>query len=947
MSALFGGRWISRRRLIAGTHNRKRIARLTRGNPEMRSSASRSAVLAVGLVAAVGCVFLAARLFGLTSNGSDTFERRAALCEGLSLSGSQFLAANDESGLREALEQAIALHGDLRAAAVVSSEGETLWTSAPDDDASGLDTVEAPLFADGDSQGLLRLHFARQETDWFMTIALPLFVAAMCFVIFTVVLRSILQRLSGSDEPNESVQRAIDNMADGMVLLDDRERIVLANKAFCDLTGHTMASLRGSKIWALPWRSENELPWKKTLRDGEAGRSESVRLIPQRREPRKLSVNCVPLPGSRGKARGAMISLHDVTDSEKQIRDLKLARTAMQDSSMRSAVLSRVGYRLSGPAGSVLSCAQGLRRGLAIETESQQTHFKAIQQSGRNLVGLLHDITDLQRLESGKLTISRRSCSPHNILAEVYRAFLPRAEQKGVALKFESEGSIPMAINTDPDRFERVLAHLVDNAIKFSNGGEVQVSAKVEKKSNGHQLRIQVRDQGAGIPDELLQEVFTPFVDLGGGRRGGLGLPVCKRSVEALGGQLQVASKSGEGSLFTFHIDTGPLKSVSSRPLRNHDLRPRRVEEDRSVTVRFQGRVLVADNDYHVREALALSLEPLGLEVTLAGNGRDALRSARHLDFSLVMLDTQLAALDGMAAARLLRRHGFTNPIVAITDNPAEQEACRQAGFTRMLLKPIQLDHLLHCLGRTVTAIDAPPEFVDANGAPVSLTDGLNDPDAATPDTQTVNIGVPDDEIAADDTVAPSAMRATNSVSESSAAPTATPATASSDAEQAVQRLTAAHDLLAMAELSQSDAEVEKTLVSSGLKMASHDEFDLEQPHKTDYLASHDSDTQLPEAAAPPRVPLPAIRFLEDFESRRVRLAELGRQGDMRSVQEEANQLHAAARESGFEAMSDAAEQLIQLARDNDAAQMPIVLERLDALAECILSPPNPPLADE
>jgi CheY-like chemotaxis protein len=211
---------------------------------------------------------------------------------------------------------------------------------------------------------------------------------------------------------------------------------------------------------------------------------------------------------------------------------------------------------------------------------------------------------------------------------------------------------------------------------------------------------------------------------------------------------LSVVSELGRGSTVSFRIDTGPLKSVSSRPLRNHDLQPRRVEEERAITSRFQGKVLVADNDYDIRQTLALSLEPLGLEVVLASNGRDALRAARRLDFHLVLLDTQLAALDGLAATRLLRRHGFSNPIVAMTDNPLEQEDCRQAGFTRMLLKPVQLDHLLLCLQRTLPqAAGSEPSGGGTSSHPSrslsgeqlmrNMVQGLNDPEAATPETQT------------------------------------------------------------------------------------------------------------------------------------------------------------------------------------------------------------------
>ncbi len=566
---------------------------------------------------------------------------------------------------------------------------------------------------------------------------------------------------------------------------------------------------------------------------------------------------------------------------------------------------------------------QGLRRGLAAEEEAQRNHHNVIFQSGRSLVSLLRDINDLQRMETGKLVVSCRSCSPHSILAEVYRAFLARAEQKGVKLKFASEGSIPMAIHTDPERLERVLTHLVDNAVRYSQGGVVSVKAKIERQQEKHQLRIDVADEGAGIAPDLLNEVFTPFVDLGGGKRGGLGLPVSKRCVEVLGGQLSMVSELGEGSTVSFRVDTGPLKSVSSRPLRNHDLQPRRVEEERTITSRFIGKVLVADNDYHVRQSLALALEPLGVSVTMASNGRDALRAARRLDFNLILLDTQLAALDGLAATRLLRRHGFSNPIVAMTDNPMEQDDCRQAGFTRLLLKPVQIDHLLLCLQRTLPTANVESTLTSQGPAAstkgskklmLNMAQGLGDAAAASPETQTVSMAAMQDE---EDGEEDSAL----DISATSVMAEGQSVVSSEDDQPAYGP--------------RDPMVVEKTHI------ATPDELDLERPsERTEYLASSDSDTRLPEAVANAgRTPLPALRFLEDYESRRVSLAELCRRKELGKLHDEAGRLQTAAAEAGFQAMADTAGNLIELAEQGDAAGLELVLERLDALAECILSP--------
>jgi signal transduction histidine kinase len=178
-----------------------------------------------------------------------------------------------------------------------------------------------------------------------------------------------------------------------------------------------------------------------------------------------------------------------------------------------------------------------------------------------------NDILDISKIEAGKMTIERVECAPCQLLAEVASMMRVRAIEKSLDLGVECDGANPRTIKTDPTRLRQILLNLVGNAIKFTRAGTVQIVAKLEREGPTGHLRFSIVDSGVGMTTEQQAKLFQPFVQADvsttrhfGGT--GLGLTICRRLAEMLGGNIEVSSALGQGSTFSIVVDTGPLDGI-------------------------------------------------------------------------------------------------------------------------------------------------------------------------------------------------------------------------------------------------------------------------------------------------------------------------------------------------------------------------------------------------
>jgi CheY-like chemotaxis protein/HPt (histidine-containing phosphotransfer) domain-containing protein/anti-sigma regulatory factor (Ser/Thr protein kinase) len=287
------------------------------------------------------------------------------------------------------------------------------------------------------------------------------------------------------------------------------------------------------------------------------------------------------------------------------------------------------------------------------------------------------------------------------------------------------EGAIPRQINTDGLRLRQVLLNLLNNAVKFTNKGEVWLKVRCERSVGVGRIVFTVVDTGIGISREQLARLFQPFAqaDESTTRRfggTGLGLIISKRLASLLGGDVTVTSEPGRGSTFSVFLPFSPSPHCEMI----HDLREAVMgssTESSTQTWNLRGRMLLVEDGPDNQRLISMHLRRAGLDVTVAENGRagvDAVLAAEQEGraFDLIVLDMQMPELDGYGAASELRRRGQTLPIVALTAHALadDREKCLSAGCTEYLTKPIDKNLLLHVVstflsGKRAASEDKPP----------------------------------------------------------------------------------------------------------------------------------------------------------------------------------------------------------------------------------------------
>jgi two-component system, sensor histidine kinase len=406
----------------------------------------------------------------------------------------------------------------------------------------------------------------------------------------------------------------------------------------------------------------------------------------------------------------------EIAEREKTHVALEHARDVAEGASRaKSEFLANMSHEIRTPLNAVLGFTQLLMAGGDDDDQAKRLEYlELIKTSGENLLGLIDDVLDLSKIESGKLEIEHVPCSPQQILAEVVSVLRVRANQKNLALEYRWEEGVPKTILGDPGRLRQLLVNLIGNAVKFTAQGYVRVVARLVNDGGKSLLSFEVIDSGIGIPQEKWSAIFDPFVQADssvtrtfGGT--GLGLAICRRIVEAMGGTLTVRSEVGKGSVFTATIDIGSAADASAARASRSDIIPAARRRGKSPPVRMPyGRVLVVEDGDTNRKLIDLILRRAGLDVVTAENGKlgvdAALSQSPGGKFDLILMDMQMPVMDGYTAARTLRENGVTLPIVALTAHAmsGDEKKCREAGCSGFVTKPIHAEALLQTVAENI-----------------------------------------------------------------------------------------------------------------------------------------------------------------------------------------------------------------------------------------------------
>lgn len=383
----------------------------------------------------------------------------------------------------------------------------------------------------------------------------------------------------------------------------------------------------------------------------------------------------------------------------------------------KSDFLAGMSHEIRTPMNAVLGMAQVLEQADIPEAHKRQA--ETLARSGRLLLRLVNDVLDLSKIEAGKLEIEATRFNLADVAGTVEALYGPAALEKGIRFSITlSEGAQEDLIG-DPVRISQILNNLVSNAIKFTAEGEVRVEidCRHAEGSSGRDIQISVRDTGIGIAAAEIDRLFQPFTQAEPGTARtfggtGLGLAICRRLCELMTGEIGVDSTPGLGSTFRVRLNVEPadiaapvLDCGCPSVLCDTALRGQRL------------RVLAADDNLTNRMVLKALLADVTETLVMVEDGQQALDALESGGFDLVLMDSQMPVLDGIAATRLLRAREATAgrppvPVYAVTANvmPTHIEEYVSAGMTGVIAKPISREALLEVLGQHTRGTALPAE---------------------------------------------------------------------------------------------------------------------------------------------------------------------------------------------------------------------------------------------
>ncbi|HYH41034.1 MAG TPA: histidine kinase dimerization/phospho-acceptor domain-containing protein, partial [Burkholderiales bacterium] len=491
--------------------------------------------IAFGLASLAASLILISSMLGIFPDREFAQRNgRAALAETLGAATTALVAERKGAQLHGLLSLAEKRNDDLLSVAVRSAAGAVVvgvgpheghWT--PMAGARSTDTqIEVPIMAGGQTWGQLELRYKPISPPGIAglftspLLQMALFVGLSGFVGFYFYLSRVLSQLDPSRAIPGRVRAALDTLAEGLLVIDKRQNIVLANEAIAKLLGRLPQDLIGTPISKLGWLAPDGTPaaaeshpWVVTLASGVAQANDAIGLHDSLGSVRTFIVNCAPVLSGKGKAAGALISLDDVTQLEENKVELGKAKAKAESANQaKSDFLANMSHDIRTPMNAILGFTELLKRGYGRSDTDAKKYLDTIHSSGRHLLDIINDILDLSKIEAGQLTVESLSCAPYALVHEVVTVLGVRAREKGIGLDLKIDGALPEMIVSDPTCLRRIVTNLVGNSIKFTERGAVTVVLRLLKDGDTPLLALDVIDTGIGIAPDKLGGMFQPFV---------------------------------------------------------------------------------------------------------------------------------------------------------------------------------------------------------------------------------------------------------------------------------------------------------------------------------------------------------------------------------------------------------------------------------------------------
>ncbi|MGB5325885.1 MAG: histidine kinase dimerization/phospho-acceptor domain-containing protein, partial [Pseudomonadales bacterium] len=483
--------------------------------------------IALGQASIIVSLMLVAAFAGLIPDRTAAvLEGRAAMAEAIAANSSVFITRSDLRRVEANLNLIVQRNEELLSAGIRDGSGKILvdvanhamYWEAIDAGVSTQSQLQVPIMERDKQWGTVELRFnpASPVGSWaffkqpvFILIAT---IGAGSFFCFYLYLGVMLKQLDPGKAIPDRVRSALDTIAEGLLVLDAKQNIVLANSAFEALACSEAGALVGLQIkdfkWALGGNEQpkaEDWPWYKAMHDAKSQLGVIVKLEEpdEQRSVRTFMVNCSPVMADNGVAKGVLVSFDDITELEEKEVQLRQSMQLAEDANRaKSDFLANMSHEIRTPMNAILGFTEILKRGQQKTPEESIKYLNTISSSGQHLLGLINDILDLSKVEAGRMEMEIIECELHKVIHEVARIMQVKAEQKNISLEYCPQDALPEKIHSDPSRIRQMITNLVGNAIKFTEEGGVKIVTRFQEAGEASAIFIEISDTGIGMNEE-------------------------------------------------------------------------------------------------------------------------------------------------------------------------------------------------------------------------------------------------------------------------------------------------------------------------------------------------------------------------------------------------------------------------------------------------------------
>lgn len=493
------------------------------------------------------------------------------------------------------------------------------------------------------------------------------------------------------------------NTDNGVLIANSEGVVEWVNEGFTKITGYTLEEIIGKTPSSLLFGPNTNMDTVEFARKRQQAQEPFyIEVLNYNKAGKPFWVSILNTPvKDNNELKGKHIEIiTDITEKKKtEFQMIKAKDEAERSAKVKEQFLANMSHEIRTPMNSIIGFTELLMQSNL--SSDQQDNVNAIRQAGENLTVIINDILDFSKIEAGKLNIENSIFSLDDVIKSLKSLFVRRAEQNNIKLIFTIDPKIPNVLLGDSVRLNQVLINLLNNALKFTAKGWIEISAQLKSTSeNKCIVKFKVEDTGIGIPKDKLDMVFQSFTQASsdttrkyGGT--GLGLTIVDQLVKLMGGTLKLKSNEGTGTLFSFTLD------FEIGDEENLHLVNKVIESSEDKSLEGMKILLCEDNEMNQRLVEKIILKQWHADLDIAQNGRKGFEMFKDKDYDIILMDVQMPEMDGFETTRRIRKYKDKAksqiPIMAMTADALleERKKCFEAGMNDYLSKPFKQGELL------------------------------------------------------------------------------------------------------------------------------------------------------------------------------------------------------------------------------------------------------------